>query len=205
MDDRFLIIARETKTEIKVKGSRFIGESCLVSSSEKAAARLEEIRRREFSATHHCYAWLTGAPGEQAFRYSDDGEPNGTAGKPIYNVITGSGVTNVLVVVTRYFGGTKLGTGGLARAYTETARAVMDLSGVRERYVCRHYRADLDLSLYDRLQKLLHRLEARIEDTDFSDHVSVRLEIRRSRVDELVASFNELTAGKGRIEETTPD
>jgi len=98
MEDCYLEISRGTQIVLKVKGSRFIGETCRVGSSDEAAVELEKIRKREYSATHHCYAWQVGLHTEQSFKYSDDGEPNGTAGRPIYDAIAGRNVTNLLLV-----------------------------------------------------------------------------------------------------------
>ncbi|MCK4857045.1 MAG: YigZ family protein, partial [candidate division Zixibacteria bacterium] len=139
----------ESQIEIKVKGSRFIGETCLVASVDEAVARLAVVRKREYQATHHCYAYVTGWPDQVGFKYSDDGEPSGTAGRPIYDVITGHALTNLLVVVTRYFGGTKLGTGGLVRAYSEAARAAVEASGRHQQFLTRDYRFVLEFARYD--------------------------------------------------------
>ena len=103
MDDSFLTIAKTSTSEIKVKGSRFIARTNLVDSVESAKDCLKQIQKEEHAATHNCYAYVVGIPAEKAeFKYSDDGEPSGTAGKPIYDVVVGSGVTNILLVVTRW-------------------------------------------------------------------------------------------------------
>jgi uncharacterized YigZ family protein len=201
MDDAYFTIRDEARAELKVKGSRFIGETFLATTVEKALEKLEAVRKREFNATHHCYAYRVGRGAAADFKYSDDGEPSGTAGKPIYDMVTGSDITNVLCVVTRYFGGTKLGTGGLARAYGDTARAVIDRSGRVERFLCTEYRFDLSFSLYDVWQKKLNELGARVTDSDFSDHVTMTVSIRSSRADQLRQAFTQVTAGKGRVEE----
>ena len=108
--------------EIVEKKSRFIARVQATESEEEAAAFIEAEKKRYWDARHHCYAYILGEQG-QTVRYSDDGEPSGTAGRPILEVLTGSGVRNVTLVVTRYFGGTLLGTGGLVRAYTQAAQA----------------------------------------------------------------------------------
>ena len=205
MDDCYLEIARGTQIVLKVKGSRFIGETCRVGSSDEAGVKLEKICKREYSATHHCYAWKVGLSPEETFKYSDDGEPNGTAGRPIYDVVAGRKVTNLLLVVTRYYGGTKLGTGGLARAYAEAAREVLDQSGTRERLLCSAYRFHLEFSRYDSFQRILHRFEAVVNASQFSEQVTLDIEIRRSRVEELLKAFSELCAGKGEVEELGDD
>ncbi|MBD3258602.1 hypothetical protein GF377_09240, partial [candidate division GN15 bacterium] len=172
MDDVYRIIKTEASAEIKVKGSRFIGETCMVATVDDALFRLEAIRKREYSATHHCYAYLVGLFKDQLLKYSDDGEPNGTAGKPIYDVIEGSGASNLLCVVTRYFGGTKLGTGGLVRAYGEAARAAMDKSGIVEQFLTRRFRLVVEFSLYDQWQRLVHDIGAQVVSSDYADVVT---------------------------------
>src|SRR5512140_3280741 len=121
MDDAYFTIEHEASIELKIKNSRFIGETYLVTSPEQALERLSSVRKREFSATHHCYAYRVGLSRNVLFKYSDAGEPSGTAGKPIYDQMMGADITQILLVVTRYFGGTKLGTGGLTHAYSEAA------------------------------------------------------------------------------------
>ena len=200
MEDTYLTIEREAHAEIKEKGSRFIAESFLVTTLDEALARLETVRKREYQATHHCYAYLIGTTGAPQFKYSDDGEPSGTAGKPIYDLAAGRHLTNLLLVVTRYFGGTKLGTGGLARAYADAARAVLDSSGVRTNYLTHRFQFTIDFPQYDLWLRELHKFEARVVDSKFTDRVSMDVEIRRSRAAELTARYTELTAGKGRFE-----
>ncbi len=201
MEDSFLTIARESRAEIKIKGSRFIGDTFLVPDVDEALGRLAAVRKKEYQATHHCFAYVVGRPPEEQFKYSDDGEPNGTAGKPIYDVICGRAFTNTLLVVTRYFGGTKLGTGGLVRAYSEAAKAVLDDSGRRENFVVRRFRLRFDFPLYDSWQKHLHRLEGQVEDSEFTDRVTQVVIIRRSRAEQMLAAFTELTSGRGEVEE----
>ncbi|MBN1211464.1 MAG: YigZ family protein [candidate division Zixibacteria bacterium] len=201
MDDRYQTIAKEARSEIKVKGSRFIGESFLVSDTEQALEKLSTVRKREHAASHHCFAWRVGIAEEMTFKYSDAGEPVGTAGKPIYDVIAGREITNVLLVVTRYFGGTKLGTGGLARAYSDAAKAVLEQAGVEENFLTARFKIELDFSLYDRWQKLISNLEVKTIDSAFTDRVAMILEIRLTRAERLQEAFTELTGGKGKIEQ----
>lgn len=201
MDDRYLTIAQSVKDEIKVKGSRFIARAERVDCAGEAASKLEEIRKIEHAATHNCYAYVTGMPGEAAaFKYSDDGEPSGTAGRPIYDVICGSGVTNILLVVTRYFGGTKLGTGGLVKAYGEAAKLALERSGVKENFVVDRLKVEIDFPVYDSLMKTVARLGAKQIKADFSDIVSVEIEIRRSKTEELISEITQLSKGKAKVE-----
>lgn len=205
MNDEYRTVRTESLAEIKVQGSRFIGEALSAGSVTEAEQKLEHVRKREHAATHHCFAWRIGLDENIQFKYSDDGEPSGTAGRPIYDIILGTDLTDTLVVVTRYFGGTKLGTGGLAHAYSDTARAAIERAELVTRYVTALARVTLEFSLYDRLQRTVHKLEASIVDSQFSDKVSLTIEIRQSRIDDFRRSFVELTSGKGEIEIiTTP-
>jgi uncharacterized YigZ family protein len=199
MDDSYFTIAAETSVELKFKNSRFIGETFLVSSAEEALEKLASVKKREYAANHHCYACRVGLPKEIVFKYSDAGEPSGTAGKPIYDQLAGADVTNTLIVVTRYFGGTKLGTGGLTHAYIDTAKAALEKSGRSEHFILIHFDLTLDFGHYDRWQKILSRLGAAVVDSSFSDVITMQVAIRCSRADELKAAFIELTAGKAHI------
>ena len=129
--DTYLVLDKPVISEIKIKGSRFLAEAIPVSSVEEADAALLAIKKRDYDATHHCSAYRIGSDGN-TFRYNDDGEPNSSAGLPIYRQIEGRNLTNALVVVIRYYGGTKLGTGGLVRAYGEAASLALDAATVKE-------------------------------------------------------------------------
>ena len=129
------------KGEIVEKKSRFIAEVFLVHSEEEAMQYLEQVRKKYWDARHHCWAYVIGEE-RVTERCSDDGEPSGTAGKPILEVIRGAGLHNIFVVVTRYFGGTLLGTGGLVRAYTESAREGISHSQI----ITKIYRFKLNLT-----------------------------------------------------------
>jgi len=201
MDDVYLTIDKPSIAETKVKGSRFIARTFTVASIAEALEQLSRIRKQEHAATHNCYAYIVGVPYDRAeFKYSDDGEPSGTAGKPIYDIISGSRLTNVLLVVTRYFGGTKLGTGGLVRAYGDAARQALDASGTRENFITTAFRVVIDFAIYDSLVKTISRLGAAQRKSDFSDRVTLELEIRNSLAERLIADITELSKGKAAIE-----
>ena len=123
--DTYLVLDGPSTASIKIKGSRFIAEALPVSDVSEAEHALASIRKRDYDATHHCSAWRIGKKGE-TFRYSDDGEPNSSAGLPIFRQIEGKALTNTMVVVVRYYGGTKLGTGGLVRAYGDAAKEALN-------------------------------------------------------------------------------
>lgn len=201
MDDSYQTIARESTAEIKIKNSRFIGETCLVRTVEQALERLNAIRKREYDASHHCYAYQVGLFRQMQFKYSDDGEPSGTAGKPIYDRLAGSHLSNLLIVVTRYYGGTQLGTGGLTHAYSDAARLVLEASGSQEHFIQSELDLLIDFTLYDRVQRLVSKLGASIVSSDFSDQVRLRLSIRQSRTEQLRNDLIELSNGKAIIQE----
>jgi len=204
MSDEYHTIRTESLVEIKVQGSRFIGEAIGAVSAQAGQSTLDQIRKREHAATHHCYAWRVGHDQDMAFKYSDDGEPNGTAGRPIYDAITGADLTDTIVVVTRYFGGTKLGPGGLARAYSDAARLTLEQAGRSTRYITGLATATLDFALYDRWLKLLQKMGATVVGSQFADKATMQIEVRLSRLDELQRTFVELTSGKGQIEIAPP-
>jgi uncharacterized YigZ family protein len=201
MADHYWVIQSEQRTEIKVKGSRFIGETILVSDSESALSRLSQIRKREHAATHHCWGYRCGLGKKEESRYSDDGEPSGTAGKPIADAISGHGVTNCLVVVTRYFGGTQLGTGGLARAYAECARDVLIQSGKVERFVLSRVAVTVDVSFYDLISRLAGKIGAIQISADFGEEVSIVYELRRSLAPSFIVTITESTSGRAMAAE----
>lgn len=200
MDDKYYTIAKPAQYEIKIKGSRFIAECTIAATIEEATDILESIRKREYSATHHCYAWQVGLFNQKAFKYSDDGEPSGTAGKPIYDVIHGREIDNILMVVTRYYGGTKLGTGGLVRAYSEAAIGAMDKAGKKENFLTNQFKVEIDFPLYDQLVRLTNKFGAKQISSEYSDMVTVVLEIRLTKSELLMNEIIQLSSGKAKIE-----
>ena len=123
-------LSKTGDSRIEVKKSVFIGRSFHISSPEEAAEYLAQERKKYPDARHLCYAWVTGGENSRQ-KSSDDGEPQGTAGQPLLEILTSNGFTDSMICVTRYFGGTLLGTGGLVRAYTDAAKAALDVSDVR--------------------------------------------------------------------------
>lgn len=195
--DSYQVAAGRAEIEIKEKASRFIGRVYPIESRESAEEILAGLRKKEYNATHHCFAWVT----RDSFRYSDDGEPNGSAGKPIYDQLSGSGLVNTLVVVTRYYGGTKLGVGGLVRAYGSAAKAALAEAGVRECFDYRVFELQTEMSLYQSLVKLLANFEALTDGSEFSDIVTLTVRVRVSRCEAFQRDFNDLTRGQGKLNE----
>ncbi len=200
MDDFYITIANEAKCEIKIKASRFIGRTYKIFSIDEIDEQLKHIRKKEYNANHNCYAYIIGTNNNTIFKYSDDGEPNGTAGKPMYDVLHGHSLTNTLVIVTRYFGGTKLGTGGLVRAYGNCVKAVLEKSGSTKVFQTSLLHVTLAFPLYNKLIQIMTKIGAKQIDAQFSDEVVVKIEIRNSLVDKLQNEIIQLSGGKAVIE-----
>ena len=201
--DSYFVPAKNSIVELKEKGSKFIGRVFFVTGADEIDSTLADLKKREYDATHHCFAWKlrsdpTHSSGE-SFRYYDDGEPNGSAGKPIYDQLCGAGVTNALCVVTRYFGGTKLGVGGLVRAYGAAAKAALEQSGAVERYDSVTYNLEVDFSLYTPLTRFLQEIQAETLSSEFGEKPKLSVAVRKSRVERFEERFTELTQGKGAL------
>lgn len=199
MSDTYRVLGSTSRAEIKVKGSRFIGEAIPVGSPQEAKDRLDEIKRREHDATHHCMAYRTGPDGVE-LRFNDDGEPPGTAGRPILRQIEAADLTNTLVVVTRYYGGTKLGTGGLIRAYGDAANEALSLATVKTVV----QRATIHATFaYDDTSPAMHvinKYDAEIRSTDYGDNTTIELGVKRSLVNEFLSAFENALSGRGEID-----
>lgn len=198
--DSFVTIASPCEAELKEKSSRFLAYAAPVASREEAERLMEQIRRTHFDASHHCYAYRIGIGSEEVTRAVDDGEPAGSAGKPILSVIQGEDLTNVLVAVTRWFGGIKLGVGGLARAYAESTKRVLELC---QRITC-YETTVLEIEFpYQKLSPILKVVEqftASVISTDYADTVRLYAKIRRSRAESFIAALQNAAAGRIKIE-----
>ncbi|MGH8003484.1 MAG: IMPACT family protein [Limisphaerales bacterium] len=183
--------ARTSQQELREKASRFKAFVFPVASVEIAEEKLAALKREYFDATHTCYAWVTGTGKDEKARSSDAGEPKGTAGPPILDAIRGAGVTNVLVTVVRYFGGTKLGTGGLSRAYRQAAAEALALAGKKELLAEVHLRAPIPLA--DRLLKLSKRFSAEVKEKKFAQDVSVTLLVPVSQREAFLKEAEKIT------------
>ncbi|MBH5317457.1 YigZ family protein [Paenibacillus sp. GSMTC-2017] len=198
MLNRYSTVRMEASNEIVIKKSRFIGYAKPVESEEEAVAFIDEIKRLHRSATHNCSAYLIGER-DQWQKASDDGEPSGTAGKPILEVIKNKGLKNVVVVVTRYFGGIMLGAGGLVRAYTDGAVAGIEAAEEIVKVLHREVYVDVDYTWYGKLENELHGRGTRIGGTDFTDRVIVRCLPETTEAEPFVAWMTDLTQGQAII------
>ena len=183
--------------EFIINKSRFIGYGAPAASEEEALGFLADVRSAHKDASHHCYAYIIGA-NMGVMRYSDDGEPGGTAGMPIIEVMKARQVTNACVVVVRYFGGVLLGAGGLTRAYSQGAATAINAAGVGEVSPTRRYLMEVPYPMLGRVEYLLKSLPVIVEDKQFFDAIVMTL-IVRARDDE--AFLSAVTSGTdGRIE-----
>ena len=181
-DDRYRTVAAPAEAACRERSSKFLAWIYPVRTEEEIREHLEALRKRFFDATHHCYAWRLGPRGE-AFRANDDGEPSGTAGKPILGQLLSNDITDCLVVVVRYFGGTKLGVPGLIAAYKESAAAAIEAAQIVERTVDRIVTVDFPYVAMNDIMRAVKELQPRIEEQTFDNLCTLRLAIRESRAD----------------------
>ena len=199
MRDTYTTISTREIAEIKVKGSRFIAEAVPVDTAEAAEAEIVRVQKREYAATHHCTAYRIG-PDAEVFRYNDAGEPSGTAGPPILRQIEARDLTDTLVVVTRYFGGTKLGTGGLIRAYGDAAAAVLDRCRLAEHVLRVPVRLRFRYDDTSPAMHTIHQFDAEIAATRYTDETELVVAVRRSQVEAFLEAFVENLSGRGEAE-----
>ena len=186
--------------EIVEKKSRFIGYVKHTETEEEAVAFVNEIRKKHFDARHNCYAYSVDGQ-QQTIRFSDDGEPGGTAGKPILEVITGRGLCDVCIVVTRYFGGTLLGTGGLVRAYTEAAKACIEATDMVTKCLVVPMKLTTNYTDLGKIQYLLNNQEIPIIDSAYGEDVVLQIEVLADEVEQIKKKLVEATAGRIQIEQ----
>lgn len=197
--DSYCTIASRERTEIVVKASRFIGSLAPVTSKEEAMLYIEDIRKEFYDATHNCFAYRLGAQGLN-FRTADDGEPSGSAGKPILFEIQKANVSDVVLVVTRFYGGTKLGVGGLARAYSGAAEEVLKLCTKLEVIQTKSLRVFCVYEDVNIIKRLLHEYAAKYEET-YGDAVEFVAHIPLSKADEFMLAVTNRTAARAGVTE----
>ena len=206
MSTGYLIPSAEATAQITDRGSRFLGICACVESVPDARAFLAEIRSRYADASHHVYAFAVGHGSTVTHGMSDAGEPSGTAGRPVLAVVRGSDLGDVIVVVVRWFGGTKLGTGGLVRAYTKGAQEVLAATSTTRRVQTKSLTVRLPYDRYDPCRNALRKLAEQdpenaveIIDESFTEHATLHLCGPESAVDEIVELFVDLTSGRAEV------
>ncbi len=189
--DEFFTIAQPSEGSYKEKGSKFLSFAFPVESEQEAKDRIKELRNKYHDARHHCYAYLLGQKTD-TYRMNDDGEPSSTAGKPIFGQIRSHNLTNVLIVVTRYFGGTLLGTSGLIRAYKSAADDALKNAEIIKKTIRSFYQVSFDYSLMGSVEKVLHDMNIRPWDKTFEAACIYKIGIRKSREQKLLEQLNQI-------------
>lgn len=199
MENSHKIVYRDGQGEIVEKKSRFIAHIFSVDTEEEALERITQIRKKHYDARHNCFAYVIGEKNEIE-RCSDDGEPSGTAGRPILEVLTGQGVHNAVAVVTRYFGGTLLGTGGLVRAYTAAMKEGLADCVLMEQKTGYRISIRTDYNDMGKIQYLARTLGLTELDTRYADDVEMILLVPETVIEQAEQEITEKTAGKAVID-----
>ena len=192
-------VLKTGKGEIVEKKSRFISIALNVDSPQQALDYVNSIKKKYYDARHNCYAYICGNDGQEK-RFSDDGEPSGTAGKPMLDVLEGFGVTNCLVVVTRYFGGTLLGTGGLVKAYSSAAKEALENDGLAEEVCGIRGFITVDYNSVGKLNYILSAGGIYVLDTAYEENVKLDIVGEIADINRLKPTLNDAFAGRISIE-----
>lgn len=188
--DSFKTIKYPTEGLFKEKGSKFLAYAWPVQNEDEINEHVEAIKKKHHDARHHCFAWELGVDGMN-FRMNDDGEPSGTAGKPILGQIHSHGVTNVLVVVVRYFGGVKLGTGGLIQAYKAATADALDKAEILECTVDKSFSIRFAYDMMNPVMRVVDEEGLDVKDQLFEADCRLTLSVRESKFDALVGRFQQ--------------
>jgi uncharacterized YigZ family protein len=190
-DDTYKMLSAPGEGLYKEKGSKFIASAFTVMSEEEVKQALAEVKKKYYDARHHCYAYMIG-PDKDCFRSSDDGEPSGTAGKPILNQILSKEVTNVCVIVVRYFGGIKLGVSGLINAYKTAAREALDNATIIEKTIDEVYSLEFSYPLMNDVMRVLKEEGLEQQNPRFEMNCYLEFSTRKSEADRIVAKFKNI-------------
>lgn len=190
-EDTYLTIAQPCEGIFKEKGSKFISFAYPVNTEEDIKIKIAELRKEHFNARHHCYAFRLGAD-KQSFRANDDGEPKYTAGKPIFSQIQSKDLTNILIVVVRYFGGTLLGTGGLISAYKQAAANALKDAVIIEKTVNDYYEIKFDYLQMNEVMKIIKDENLEQIQQNFELNCSLTFSVRKNNSDKVYELFNKI-------------
>ena len=191
--DLYKTIEEAVEVTMRERSSKFLSFIYPVQTEEQIREALDKLRKRYFDATHHCYAWRLGPRGEQ-FRANDDGEPSGTAGKPILGQLLSNEITDCLIVVVRYFGGTKLGVPGLIAAYKEAAANAIEEAHVIEKTVDRHLTVDFPYLVMNDVMRVIKDEQPRITGQEFDNLCTMHLTMREGRAEILIEKLKKAGA-----------
>ena len=195
--ESYITVKQPSHFEYEDRKSVFIGEAMPVSTESEAIAFVDSVKKRYPDARHHVYAYVLRE--NSAMRFTDDREPQGTAGMPVLDVIRKNGLTDVVVVVTRYFGGTLLGTGGLVRAYTSAALGAVEAAEIIRYDIYTSLEISVSYSDYGKITSILQDRGFRTEDTSYDTGVSLSGRIIKSELDALNSAITEATAGRAEM------
>jgi uncharacterized YigZ family protein len=199
MSKRYPTPAGEARVELQVKNSRFIGRAAYTPSLESAKAFIEQVKGEEANPSHVVYAFAVGHGASVTHGMSDAGEPSGTAGRPALAVVKGSGLGDVTVVIVRYFGGTKLGTGGLVKAYTETTQLALAELPVTEKVERQTVEVTVPYSFYEQVKRLIEAHQGQIEAEEFTEAVTFQLTFIVDDLPGFEAALAEASNGRIRV------
>lgn len=191
--DEYLVPTREAHAEFTERRSRFIGHIFPVETEEEALAQLKKMREKYWNATHNVYAYIIK---DGPTRYSDDGEPQGTAGMPVLEVLRREGLYNVLCVSTRYFGGILLGAGGLVRAYTKSAKVGVDAAGISMKRVWENVAIPCAYNLFERLRGEVAAFEGMVLDVEYGADVTIHAILPQARTQDFLARIVDVSNGR---------
>ncbi|MCR5596256.1 MAG: YigZ family protein [Lachnospiraceae bacterium] len=198
MDD-YYIIKSPGEGEYTDRKSRFIGHAMPISGEQEAIVIIDQVKRKYWDARHNCYAYITGDNGEIT-RCSDDGEPSGTAGRPILDCLNNADLRNALIIVTRYFGGTLLGTGGLVRAYTQAANAALNAAQIRHMQKGSLISIRGDYNSAEKIRRYLEQSDIIIRDTTYTEEVETVIAVTDRMIDSVLDSVTQVSSGRAMIQ-----
>ncbi len=176
----YLTVTLKSAGIFKDKGSKFIAKACHVENLEDVKKEMDSIRKEYYDARHHCYAYRFN-PEDEVSRSSDDGEPSGTAGKPIMNQLLSYGITNTLLVVVRYFGGTKLGVSGLIKAYKSAAKDALEKNKIIKKYISSEVILSFEYPLMNSVMRIIKEEKLRILKQDFDSNCKIYIELKKNQ------------------------
>lgn len=190
--DSYLTISAPAECAMRERSSKFLSYAYPVKSEEQIKEILDTLHKQYYDATHHCYAWRLGPNGEH-FRANDDGEPSGTAGKPILGQLVSKEITDCLVVVVRYFGGTKLGVSGLIQTYREAAADVLDQADIIELTVDTVVRVDFSYMVMNDVMRIIKDDSPKVVEQSFDNLCTITLAIRKSKAEQLLGKLSKVS------------
>lgn len=190
-EDTYHTIESITEGVFRAKGSKFISIAIPITSENEIKEKLGEIKKKYFDARHFCYAYILGFD-KSVYRINDDGEPSGTAGRPIYGQLLSKDLTNILVVVVRYFGGTKLGVSGLIQAYKEATKDALEAAKIIEKTVDESYLVTLEYEQMNKVMQILKNDYVKITNQSFQDGYTIEFVIRKREADKIVFELRKI-------------